>query len=91
MGYLFFTIPMCIVAFFLEFNRMYLLAVLCGSAEALERVFALYVAAPFNWVNPYLIIGGIILGIGLVYFVRFIQRYPKPSQTLSDVKEGLDE
>ena len=89
MGYLFFTIPMCIVAYFLQFNRMYLLAVLCGSAEALERVFAFYLTAPNNWINPYLIIGGIILGMGLVYFVRFIRKYPKPSTT--DLGEGVDE
>ena len=88
--FLLITIPLTIIAFFLDFRRLYFIAALGGSSGLLTTIFSSYIDTPLNWTISNGIVGSIIFVMGLVYFVRFIQRYPKPSQTIADAGEGVD-
>ena len=67
-GVLLFTVPLSVLAYFLQFNRLFLIALLAGLAELL-----------FSYLNQYWIYalaGALICTIGLTYFFRFIHKYP---------------
>jgi energy-converting hydrogenase Eha subunit C len=77
-GLLFFTLPLCFVAYFLQFNRLYVIAILTGISFFLDEIFALLmVPEPFDSLLAFGMISTIILSIGIVVFIRFLKKYPK--------------
>jgi energy-converting hydrogenase Eha subunit C len=77
-GLLFFILPLCFVAYFLQFNRLYVIAILTGISFFLDEIFALLmVPEPFDSLLAFGIISTIILSIGFVVFIRFLKKYPK--------------
>jgi hypothetical protein len=82
-GLLFFTLPLCFVAYFLQFNRLYVIAILTGISFFLDEIFALFVIPePIDSLLAFGIISIIILSIGIVVFIRFLKKYPLPKEEL---------
>jgi len=77
-GVLFLTIPLCFVAYFLQFNRLYVYAFLLGWGFFLADISSLIVPIPFNFLFSYLLLGGIMITIGTIYLIRFLKKYPLP-------------
>jgi len=79
-GLLFLTIPLCFVAYFLQFTRLYVYALFLGSGFFLADISALVVPIPLNFLFLYLFLGGIIIIIGMIYLIRFLRKYPLPKE-----------
>jgi len=70
-----------VLAYFLDFKRLYAYGLLYGMSEVIWGQFGKPVGPVAQT-----IIGIAILAIGLVVFVRFLRRYPLPAKGASDVK-----
>ena len=79
-GLLFLTIPLCLVAYFIQFTRLYVYALLLGSAPFLADISSLFIPIPFNFLFSYLLLGGTIIIIGTIYLIRFLKKYPLPKE-----------
>ncbi len=80
-GLLFFTLPLCFVAYFLQFNRLYAIAFLLGLSFFLDELFALFlIPEPFDSLLAFGIVSIMILSIGIVVFIRFLKKYPLPKE-----------
>jgi hypothetical protein len=75
----FITFIFWLLAHFLDFRRLYLYAPLFASTLAVSEVFEDPIPGYAS-----LGVGGLILLIGVLYLIRFIRRYPKPSPEESD-------
>ncbi|MFX0105396.1 MAG: hypothetical protein ACFE75_07895 [Candidatus Hodarchaeota archaeon] len=71
-----FTIPFCVVAYFLDFARLYYYAFLAGIGLFLTEMLSPIVGAPLDTILIFGTIGGVIVIIGLYYFIRFLKTYP---------------
>ena len=71
-----FTFPFCVIAYFLDFTRLYYYAFLAGLGLFLTRLLAPIVGTTLNTILTFGIIGGVIVVIGLYYFIRFLKKYP---------------
>lgn len=63
-----FTLVFGVMAWFLDFSRLYIHAILIGSSLVLSLYFKLFILL--------VIVGAIILAIGIIYLIRFIHKYP---------------
>jgi hypothetical protein len=90
MGLLFFTLPICFIAYFLQFKRLYVIAILLGLGFSLDEVFALFgIPDPIRSIMAFGTISVIILTMGIVVFIRFLKKYPLPKDSLElEVKDG---
>jgi len=79
---LFLTLPLCFVAYFLQFSRLYVYALLLGCAFFLADISSLIVPIPFNFLLSYLLLGGIIILVGITYLIRFLKKYPLPKEEI---------
>ncbi|MHA2398561.1 MAG: hypothetical protein ACXADU_06695 [Promethearchaeota archaeon] len=80
-GLLFVTLPLSFVAYFLQFTRLYIIALLFGLGFFLDELFALLlIPEPFDSLLAFGMISVAILCIGLVVFVRFLRKYPLPKE-----------
>lgn len=77
-GLLFLTAPLCFVAYFLQYTRLYVYALLLGCGFFLADISSLILPIPFNFLFSYLLLGGIIIIIGTIYLIRFLKKYPLP-------------
>ena len=75
-GLLFLAVPLCLMAYFLQYNRLYVYGLLLGSGFFLADISALFVPIPFNFLFTYLLIGGTIIITGTIYLIRFLKKYP---------------
>jgi hypothetical protein len=71
-----FTIPFCVVAYFLDFTRLYYYSFFAGIGLFLTEMLSPIVGAPLDTILTFGIIGGVIVVIGLYYFIRFLKTYP---------------
>jgi len=82
-GLLFFTLPLSFVAYLLQFNRLYVIAILTGLSFFLDEIFALLtIPGPFDSLLAFGIISIIIISIGIVVFIQFLQKYPLPKEEI---------
>jgi hypothetical protein len=81
-GLLFLTVPLCIVAYFLQFTRLYFYAFVLGCGFFLADISSLVISIPFNFLFIYLIFGAIIITVGIIYLIRFIRKYQLPKDEL---------
>ena len=79
-GLLFLAVPLCLMAYFLQYNRLYVYALLLGGGFFLADLTALFVPIPFNFLFTYLLIGGLIIIVGIIYLIRFLKKYPLPKE-----------
>ncbi|MFX1553355.1 MAG: hypothetical protein ACFFBV_05450 [Promethearchaeota archaeon] len=71
-----FTFPFCVVAYFLDFTRLYFYAFSAGIGFFLTELLYPIVGAPLDIIIIFSTIGGIIVVIGLYYFIQFLKKYP---------------
>ena len=77
MELLFLTLPLCLVAYFLQYNRLYIIAILLGVSFSIAEAASIFIPIPFNFFVTYLVIGGLVIVMGLFYLIRFLRKYPK--------------
>lgn len=73
-----FTFPFCVIAYFLDFTRLYFYAFSAGIGFILAEILRLIVGNPFENIFTFGGIGGIIVVIGIYYFILFLKKYPLP-------------
>lgn len=71
-----FTFPFCVVAYYLDFTRLYFYAFLAGIGLFLTELLYPFVGSPLDTFLSFGISGGAIVIIGLYYFIRFLKKYP---------------
>jgi hypothetical protein len=76
LGVGFFTFPFCVVAYFLDFTRLYYYAFLTGVGLFLTHVLNPIVGSPLDGFLTFGSFGGVIILIGLYYFINFLRKYP---------------
>lgn len=81
-GLLGFSLPLGVVSYFLKFDRGYIIALLGGMIFFLTEIFYIFVGTPLDTILTYGIIGGIILSMGLFYFLRFLRKHPLPKEEM---------
>jgi len=90
MGLLFFTLPLCFIAYFLQFRRLYIIAILLGLGFSLDELFKLLpIPDLVSSILAFGMISVIILSMGVVVFIRFLKKYPRPKDNQElEVKDG---
>ncbi len=78
-----FTIPFSIVAYYLDFRRLYIYALVCGCAMFFAELLYPIFGTPMESILAFGLSGGIIVAIGLWFLIKFLRKYPKPE------KEGM--
>ena len=81
-GFLFLTLPLCFVAYFIQFNRLYIYAVILGCTFFIADVSSIFIPIPFNFLFAYLLLGGILIIIGIVYLIKFLKKYQLPQEEI---------
>ena len=82
-GFLFLTVPLCLVAYFLQFTRLLIYALKLGSGFFLADISSLIVPIPFNFLFAYLLLGGTIIIVGITYLIRFVRKYQLPKEEIN--------
>jgi hypothetical protein len=82
-GLLFITVPLCFAAYFLQYPRLYFIAILVGLSFFLSDLFSIYIPEPFDALIAFGIISFIIIFIGMISLIKFIRKYPKPKEESS--------
>jgi hypothetical protein len=80
---LFITIPLFLVAYLIQYNRLYIIAVLMGFSFFFVELISSFINPPFNFLFVYLLIGGIIISMGIISLIRFLKRYPKDKEDVN--------
>jgi hypothetical protein len=73
-----FIFPFSLMAYFLDFTRLYFYAFSAGIGFILTEYIKQIVGYPLGSIIIFGCIGGIIVAIGLSYFILFIRKYPIP-------------
>lgn len=76
LGLTFFTLPFCVVSYFLDFTRLYYYAFLAGIGLFLTELLYPIVGSPLDTLLSFGITGVTIVVIGLYYFIGFLKKYP---------------
>jgi len=71
------SIPLSIVAYFLDFNRLYVYSIFFGLGYFLSELFYPLVGAPLDSFLSFGVPGIVITLIGIYFFISFIKKYPK--------------
>ncbi|MFX1590990.1 MAG: hypothetical protein ACFFC1_22875 [Promethearchaeota archaeon] len=79
-GLIAYTFPFTIVAYFLEFNRLYIYALMGGFSFFLSDIIYSILGSPLDSILGFGVPGGIIVVIGLVFLIKFLRNYPKPKK-----------
>ena len=74
---LFITIPLSIVAYFLDFSRLYVYSIFFGLGYLLSELFYPLVGTPLDFLLSFGVPGIIITLIGLYFLICFLKKYPK--------------
>jgi hypothetical protein len=72
--------PLVIIAYFIDFPRMYIIALMGFLGILLIEVFHLFNMSPYNFVIIFGSIGLIVLTWSLIIFLRFLKKYPISNQ-----------
>lgn len=76
LGFGIFTIPFCVIAYFLDFTRLYYYSFSAGLGFFLTELISPIVGDYLDDFIIFGVIGGIIILIGLYYFISFLKKYP---------------
>ena len=82
-GLLFVSVPLCFVAYFLQFTRLYVYALLLGCGFYLADSSSIIIPIPFNFLITYLLLGGFIILVGIIYLIRFVRKYQLPQEEVN--------
>ena len=75
----------CSIAYILNFDRMYIYAVLLTLSFALNEILIANTGAIASGAHAWLISAIIVTVIGVVYLIRFLRKYPVPEKEVSGV------
>jgi hypothetical protein len=75
-GLLFITVPLCFAAYFLQHPRLYFIAILVGLSFFLSDLFSIFILEPFDALLAFGITSSVIIFIGMISLIKFIQKYP---------------
>jgi len=75
-GLLLITVPLSILAYFLEFHRLYIYAIIFGLGFFISELLYPFVGSPLDVFLSQGSVGIAVILIGLVYFVQFLRKYP---------------
>ena len=75
-GLLLITVPLSILAYFLEFYRLYIYAIFFGLGFFNSEVLYPFVGSPLDLFLSLGLVGIAVISIGLVYLVQFLRKYP---------------
>ncbi|MFX1468651.1 MAG: hypothetical protein ACFFB8_08295 [Promethearchaeota archaeon] len=70
------TLPFVVIAYLLDFTRLYIYAILAGIGFFLTEVLYPFVGSPLDTLLSFGVLGGVIVVIGLYYFIHFLKKYP---------------
>ncbi|MFX1275267.1 MAG: hypothetical protein ACFFBP_16375 [Promethearchaeota archaeon] len=76
-GLLFLTFPIGILAFYWDYPRLYIYGLLGGMGFFIAELLHPIIGEPLNLILPYSCIATSIIIVGLVYFLKFLHKYPK--------------
>lgn len=71
-----FTLPLCIVAYLIQYPRFYVIAILFGTGIFLSEFLTLYIVYPLSNALAFSIVGGIVILLGFYSLLKFIKKYP---------------
>jgi len=74
---LFITIPLSIVAYFLDFSRLYVYSIFFGLGYFLSELLFPLVGTPLDSLLSFGVPGTVITLIGLYFLISFLKKYPK--------------
>ncbi|MFQ6125419.1 MAG: hypothetical protein ACE5R6_12565 [Candidatus Heimdallarchaeota archaeon] len=77
MEFLFLTVPLSVMAYFTNFDRLYAYAVMYGLTYPFTEFLHPYMGTPFDSIIAYGISGEISIAVGLLYLIQFLRTYPK--------------
>ncbi|MFW9828437.1 MAG: hypothetical protein ACFFEY_12675 [Candidatus Thorarchaeota archaeon] len=75
-GLLFITVPLCFAAYFLQYPKLYFIAILVGLSFFFSDIFSFFIQEPFDTITSFGIVSGIIILLGTVSLVKFVRKYP---------------
>ena len=75
-GLLLITVPLSILAYFLEFHRLYIYAIFFGLGFFNSELLYPLVGSPLDLFFSLGLVGIAVVSIGLVYFIQFLCKYP---------------
>ncbi|MFW9938300.1 MAG: hypothetical protein ACFFD5_11675 [Candidatus Thorarchaeota archaeon] len=75
-GLLIITLPLSILGFFLDFYRLIFYSLFAGLGFFLSELFYPITGEPFDLILSFCLIGSTIIIIGLIYLIKFLQKYP---------------
>jgi hypothetical protein len=76
LGFGVFTVPFCVIAYFLDYTRLYFYAFSVGIGFFLTDLLVPITGPPLDTIIVFSIIGITITLIGLIYFIQFLKKYP---------------
>lgn len=76
-GFLLITVPLSILAYFLEFHRLYIYAIYFGLGFFTSELLYPFVGSALDLFLSLGIGGIVVILIGLAYFIQFLRKYPK--------------
>ncbi len=74
-------LPLCFVAFYVDFVRLYLYTALITLSWPAAEIMNSYVGSPRDGMIVFSISGGIPLLIGLYFLITFLRKYPISAET----------
>lgn len=68
-----------LLAYYMDYDRLYIIAVLFALTLPLREILSLYFVSPYIVLIAFGIPGAIVLVMGIFYLFRFLKKYPRPS------------
>lgn len=75
-GLLLITVPLSILAYFLEFHRLYVYAIFFGLGFFNSELLYPFVGSPFDIFLSQGLVGLAVFSIGLIDLIQFLRKYP---------------
>ncbi len=75
-GLLFVTVPLCFAAYFLQYPRLYIIALLVGLSFFLSEIFSFFISEPFDALIAFVVTSSAVILMGIVSLIKFIRKYP---------------
>jgi hypothetical protein len=82
-GLLFITFPLCFAAYFLQYTRLYFIALLVGLSFFLSDVFSIFLPEPFDALMAFGIVSSTIIIEGFIFLIKFLRKYPLPKEEMT--------
>jgi hypothetical protein len=87
LGLSFISVPFFIVAYYIDYNRLYYYGLLLGLSLFFADLLYPILGSPLDGIIVFCSIGSPIIVIGVNKFIRFLKKYPKPEGVRGDGEE----